>query len=314
MRGGTPVELADALAGPTRHLARRRHDRVLARGHRAALPHPGDRGAPTAITTLDAAKRERTHRFPCALDGGPWVVFTVQTVESPGGYDDASIDAVSVETGERRHLYKGARRAVWAPGGFLLLARGNDLYAVPIDPRDPRIAQDPVPVLAGVSGDVSSGCVVLQHRGRRDPGVDPRGRAREDARGGVVRSRRALDARTPVPAMEYRRAFLSPDGRRALLTVRARRRVGRSLGFHSGATGALTRVTHGGLGGSAVWLPGRTSIRVRPNGFGRRRAGPVSTSWTDSRGERGSAALASPRAGQRRDSRWTGGMRLAGDV
>src|SRR6185436_12999026 len=157
VHGGTPVALADSLQDRS---AAWLDDGTIVFTRDVTEPLyrvPDAGGTPVELTKLDAAKRERTHRFPCALDGGPWVVFTVQTVDSPGGYDDASIDAVSVETGERRHLYKGARRAVWAPGGFLLLARGSDLYAVPIDPRDPRITQDPVPVLSGVSGDVSSG-------------------------------------------------------------------------------------------------------------------------------------------------------------
>ena len=37
------------------------------------------------------------------------------------------------------------------------LARGSDLYAAHIDPKNPRLTEDPVPVFAGVSGDASSG-------------------------------------------------------------------------------------------------------------------------------------------------------------
>jgi hypothetical protein len=157
VRGGTPVELADALQD---RLGTWLDDGTIVYTREVTEPLyriPEAGGTPVAVTTLDPAKRERTHRFPCALDGGPWVVFTVQTVDSPGGYDDAGIDAVSVENGERRHLFQGARRAVWAHGGYLLLARGSDLYAAPIDPRDPHLVTDPVPVLAGVSGDASSG-------------------------------------------------------------------------------------------------------------------------------------------------------------
>src|SRR5262249_55226924 len=155
--GGTPVELGDSLQD---RLGTWLDDGTIVYSRDTTEPLysiPESGGEPKAVTTLDAAKRERTHRFPSALAGGPWVVFTVQTVDSPGGYDDASIDAVNVATKERRHLFKGARRAAWAPGGYLLLARGSDLYATPIDPRDPKITKDPVPVLSGVSGDTSAG-------------------------------------------------------------------------------------------------------------------------------------------------------------
>src|SRR5262249_28931176 len=148
VHGGTPVALADSLQD---RLAAWLDDGTIVFTRETTEPLyriPEGGGAPVQLTKLDASRRERTHRWPSALDGGPWVVFTVQTVDSPGGYDDAAIDAVSVKTGERRRLFQGARRAVWAPGGTLLLARGSDVYAVPIDARDPRITRDPVPVLA----------------------------------------------------------------------------------------------------------------------------------------------------------------------
>ena len=253
VRGGTPVELTDALQD---RLGTWLDDGTIVFTRETTEPLyriPEGGGEPVAVTTLETTKRERTHRFPCALDGGPWVVFTVQTVDSPGGYDDADIDAVNVRTGERRHLYKGARRAVWAPGGYLVLARGSDLYAVRINPRDPRRTQDPVPVLAGVSGTTSSGS---SNFGIADdgtiawiPGGEPE-MTREI--GWMDRSGRWTP--TAIPAGSYLSVKLSPDGARAL--VLAGPGGGASdLWLADVRTGALNRLTHGDRSGAGLWLP-----------------------------------------------------------
>ncbi len=253
VRGGAPVELADAQQD---RLGTWLDDGTIVYTRETTEPLyriPDTGGAPVAITTLDTTRRERTHRFPCALDGGPWVVFTAQTVDSPGGYDDASIEAVSVKTGERRHLYRGARRAAWAPGGYLILARGSDLYAAKIDPRDPRITRDPVPVLADVSGDGSSGAsyFAIADDGTLVwiPGGEPE-KALEV--GWFDRSGRW--APTPLSPGSYGHLVISPDGGRALVTA----------GPGGGSTdlwladlrsGGMNRLTHGGRGGSGAWLP-----------------------------------------------------------
>jgi serine/threonine protein kinase len=253
VRGGTPVELSDSLQD---RLGAWLDDGTIVYAREVTEPLyriPESGGEAVAITTLDTAKRERTHRFPCPLAGGPWVVFTVQTVDSPGGYDDASIDAVNVTTRERRHLYKGARRAAWVPGGYLLLARGSDLYATPIDPRDPRITRDPVPVLSGVSGDASSGASYFSVADDGTLAWIPGGeneRTREI--GWFDRSGRWTP--TTIAAAPYVMLKISPDGTKALVTA----------GPGGGATdlwvadlrtGGMNRLTQGGHGGPAAWLP-----------------------------------------------------------
>jgi hypothetical protein len=258
VRGGTPVPLADALQD---RLGTWLDDGtiVFTREVTEPLYRVGESGGvPVAITALDSTKRERTHRFPCALDGGPWVVFTAQTVESPGGYDDASIDAVSVETGERRHLFTGARRAVWAPGGFLILARGSDLYAVPIDARDPRITQDPVPVLADVSGEASSGASYFSITDDGTlawiPGGEPE-KTREI--GWFDRSGRWTP--TSIQPGPYFQLRLSADKERAM--VLAGPGGGNSdIWLADLRTGRINQITQGGHGGPAAWL--RDGVRI----------------------------------------------------
>ncbi len=253
VRGGAPVELADALQD---RLGTWLDDGTIVYTRETTEPLyriPDTGGAPVAITTLDSTRRERTHRFPSALDGGPWVVFTAQTVDSPGGYDDASIDAVSVKTGERRHLYKGARRAVWAPGGYLILARGSDLYAVKIDPRDPRITRDPVPVLADVSGDGSSGASYFAIADDGALAWIPGGEPEQTLEVGWF-DRAGRWTLTPLAPGPYGQLVLSPDGARALV-VAGPGGGSSDVWLADLSSGGMNRLTHGGKGGSPAWLP-----------------------------------------------------------
>jgi hypothetical protein len=53
-------------------------------------------GVPRAVTTIDTARNERTHRWPAALPGGDWVLFTIGMVNRPNVYDDGEIGLVSM--------------------------------------------------------------------------------------------------------------------------------------------------------------------------------------------------------------------------
>ena len=63
---------------------------------------PAAGGEPKPLTELDAAKGEQTHRWPAALPDGKHVLFTAHTLQS--GFDSATIEVVSVDTGERKTL------------------------------------------------------------------------------------------------------------------------------------------------------------------------------------------------------------------
>lgn len=213
---------------------------------------PAAGGTPVAITQLDTTAKERTHRFPCALAGGPWVVFTVGRVDSPGGYDNGQIDAVNVRTGERRWLVHGARRAIWAPPGYLVYDRAGDLYAMPIDPRDPRPTSEPIPVLDGVAGETSSGAAFMDISSDGTLAwIADDERAHQRTIGWFDRSGRWTP--TAIPPGEYRRLALSPEGRRALIDV-GPGGGSSDLWVADLASGGMNRITFGGTGSDGVWL------------------------------------------------------------
>jgi len=214
---------------------------------------PAAGGSPVAVTSLDTTQAERTHRFPCALDGGPWVVFTVGRLNSPGGYDDSPIDAVNVKTGERRNLVRGARRAIWAPPGYLVFDRSGDLYAMPIDPKDPRPGIEPLPVLGSVDGETSSGAGFFEIANDGTLAWLP-AESRIDEReiGWMDREGRWTSTRfQPGPYFNVR---LSHDGNRVLICAGPGGGAG-DLWVGDLASGALNRLTYGNATNPGLWLP-----------------------------------------------------------
>lgn len=99
------------------------------------VPAGGGRAVP--LTVLDTARGERTHRFPEPLPGGEELAFVVGD-SSIITFDDARIEAVSLRSGRRRLLLKGASyvRVVADAGGrpALVVSRNQDLSVVALDP------------------------------------------------------------------------------------------------------------------------------------------------------------------------------------
>ncbi len=158
--GGKPITLCD-VAGDNRGASWGSDDRIVFAGHytQGLSRVPGSGGAPEALTTLDAAKGERTHRWPHAVPGHDLVLFTVGSMDSPESYDEARIDAMRPSTGERKTLVRGASMARYAPTGHLVYAREGFLFAVPFDVERLETRGNPVPLIENVMGMRSSGVV-----------------------------------------------------------------------------------------------------------------------------------------------------------
>jgi serine/threonine-protein kinase len=252
VRGGSPIVLTEAAADRAGVWL---EDGSIIYSPSFASPLyriPSGGGEPTALTVVDSTRNERTHRWPDALPGGEWVVFTVGLLNSPGGYDDAGIDVVSLKDGERRNIARGSC-ARYAPGGRLIFAREGSLYMVPIDPHDPRGGATAVPVLDGVRGVASSGIAFFDIADNGTlllvEGSEPRGGAQlawVDLAGNV----------TPIPGEPrgYNNLSVSPDGTRALVQI----------GPGGGAddvflldlqTGNLNQLTFDSVSGAPRWMP-----------------------------------------------------------
>jgi serine/threonine protein kinase/Tol biopolymer transport system component len=112
-------------------------------------------GRPSPLTELDAARNERSHRWPQVLPDGRSVLFTVDYEDST--FDDADLAVVSLETGERRPVLRGGAHGRYVASGHILYARGGRLYAVPFDASRLKVTGAPVLAVDGVAYDLRNG-------------------------------------------------------------------------------------------------------------------------------------------------------------
>jgi serine/threonine-protein kinase len=259
LRGGTPVSLAGA---PQTRGSSWGEDGAIVFAPTVNSPLfriPGAGGEPRPLTTLDASKRERTHRWPEVLPGSKAVLFTVGTEDKPGDYDDASIDAVSLATGKRHTVYRGASQARWAPPGHLLLARRGDILAVPFDLETATVRGTPVPVLQDVSGDPRSGIAFLGVARNGSvayvEGLSIKGKT-EFA--WIDRSGKREPA--GIPPGQYGGTSLSPDGKKLVYAEGPGGGSRTDVWIGNLAGGGQFQLTSTGKASSPCWTPDGKSI------------------------------------------------------
>ena len=144
--GGTPSRVANASAmrgatwGPG--------DMIVYTGDMTSglLRVSASGGEPTVLTKLSG--QERTHRWPSFLPDGKAVLFACQL--SDGAYENGTIEAVRLDTGERKVLVRGGAFPRYAASGHLLYVKQNALYAVPFDPVRLEVHGEGRPVLSGI--------------------------------------------------------------------------------------------------------------------------------------------------------------------
>ena len=175
-----------------------------------------DGGAAEAVTKLDAARGERTHRWPDALPDGSAVLFTCDDQSSTEYYDDARIEALRPSSGERKVLVEGASMARYAADGHLVFARGGSLYAIKFDGKTLTTSGGAYPVVSGISTDVSTGAVQFAVS-RTGSAVWVPGES-ANSWNQVWMDRRGVETSVSIPPAPYNELALSPDGKRVALT------------------------------------------------------------------------------------------------
>jgi serine/threonine protein kinase len=111
-----------------------------------------DGGTAKQITTLNPGEGETSHRLPELLPGGETVLFAAYGAT----YQDVSIVAQSLKTGERRVLLEGASQPRYISTGHLLYVqpkRPGTVMAVAFDADRLQITSTPAPVVEGVLTD-----------------------------------------------------------------------------------------------------------------------------------------------------------------
>ncbi len=298
--GGQPIELCDS--GLNRGAVWCDDDTiVLSPSTTSGLVRvPSGGGTPVPLTTLDAGRKERTHRWPSLLPNGE-IAFAVGTSDKPGDYENSQIDAVSLATGKRRTLVVGASMVRYAASGHLVLGRDNQLFAMRLTDAKGGAVTNATSVVQGVDGVATSGVVFfdLADNGtlvyaERDP------KAKEQELVTVGRDGR-IDP-LPFPPREYRAPSVSPDGKRIAVVIGAARGGTSDVWVGELTHGDMIRLTFDGQSDSPIWTHdgGRVTFGVRTPGGGEAFA------WKSADGsDQGSIVATFPDSKARGPSSWS---------
>jgi len=178
---------------------------------------PATGGEPQPLTTLDQEKGETTHRWPQFLPGGEAILFTSHT-SSAGAFDDATIEVVVLDTGERKVVHRGGTHARYVPSGHLVYVNQATLFAAPFDLGSLELTGSPAPIIQEVDWNVGNGAASFSFSDtgnlvyvRGDSSVPEYPVVWVDRNGDTM------------PLLEERGSYanprLSPDGTRLALTV-----------------------------------------------------------------------------------------------
>ncbi len=258
LAGGSPIALAEVGSNPRGGSWGPDGTIVVGASLTSGLYRVSAGGGPLeSLTRLDLKAGESSHRWPQVLPGGRWALFSSLVEE--GSWDDASLEAVSLETGERHVVQREAAFGLWAGRGPLVFARAGRLYAASFDPDRAVETSAPEIVLEGVAYDPRNGGtkVALSPSGTLlyAPGrpvsienhlawVDADGRSR----------------RLPGPPRRFREPRLSPDGGR--VAVRIGGADDAQVWTFDLATGALVQASAGISPHRPTWSPDGSHLVV----------------------------------------------------
>jgi eukaryotic-like serine/threonine-protein kinase len=257
--GGVPRELCDAIdpRGGTWGVD---GSIVFAPDSRSPLYRIAAVGGPLrALTSLHAARRDVSHRWPQFLPGTDRLLFQVWS----GDTTTQGVFVVSVRGGSERRVLADASPAALI-GGDLLLNRRESLIAVPFDASSARVTGEPTVIASPVprypnddSPFSAAGGTIVFARGRfesRLVWLDAGGRQFEIGRPG-----------------QYGDPSISPDGHRVAYQWRDRANGNENMDIWvaDAARGTRTRVTFDpSVDVLPVWSPDGRQLAFRSNRSG----------------------------------------------
>ena len=104
-------------------------------------------GVPVAVTKLNTASHEDTHRWPQFLPDGRHFLYLARTLD----ISSSAIRVGSIDSTEPVSVLSAAGNAVYAPPGLLVYPHGNVLVAQQFDADHFRLSGEPVPTVDQVS-------------------------------------------------------------------------------------------------------------------------------------------------------------------
>ena len=222
---------------------------------------PSDGGTPVAVTMLDRAKGEVSHRWPQMLPDGRAMLMTVWTGPAR---DNKSVQVIRLDSGSRETIAAGGDTGRYVRSGHVLFGRLDALMALPFDVD--RLTATGTAFRTGVSVRIGQegANYAVSHNGDllHIPGDEHRLDARLVwvDRGGKVEP-------VSLPPQDIVNTRLAPDGRRAAFNVHG---ATFEIGIFDFGRGSLTQLTSNTTGSQApVWSPDgrRIAFRGTRNGY-----------------------------------------------
>ena len=240
--GGTAVVLGKATQpfGATWNV-----DNTILFGQREGVMRvSANGGTPELVIATEAGEQVNG---PQMLPDGAWVLFTLARGAGGTRWDVGEVVAHSLETGERKVLWRGGSNARYVPTGHLIYALDDALFAIPLDLDRMEVSGGPVPLVAGVQRAAIPGL----NSGAAQYGLSDGGTLVYVAGGSTVQARNLVwvDRRgQAAPVVEQEAVYtgvvrISPDGRRIAATINDD--GNEDIWIIDPARGARTRLTFG---------------------------------------------------------------------
>ena len=250
--GGKPIALCEV--GLTRGGAWGPDDTIVFTPTATAplMRIPASGGTPSELSELDATGGERSHRWPVFLPGGREVAFTVGTVDKPGDYDDSTIDAVALDTRERRKLVRGASFVRVLAPDELVLGRGDQLFVLPLASLSGGPLGGAAVALEGVAGVAASGVLHYDISAEGDLAYAERDPLATQFELVWLAPDGTLEP-LKLPPREYQTPRISPDGKRIVVGIGPGGGRATDLWMHDLERGSMTRFTFDERSGTPSW-------------------------------------------------------------
>ncbi len=205
------------------------------------------------LTTVDPAK-EGSHRLPFFLPGGRVVLFSVMPHQLGAS---GRIEALTLETGQRKVLVEDGTDGRYAPTGHLLFMRAGTLMAIPFDLDRLEVRGSAVPVVEGILHAVNE-VSTYQNSGAGQYGFAPSGALvyavgalRPDSQeqlAWIDRHGRVEPVKS-AGKREFEFPRLSPDGQKIAFSSKY------EIWVHDLVHGTSARLTHDGEAFAPIWTP-----------------------------------------------------------
>jgi len=213
-------------------------------------------GMPAQVTELDPSQQENSHRWPQFLPDGRHFLFIARSRQAAfNSTYTQNIYVGSIDSKEKKLLFRTSSNAVYAAPGYLLFVRENTLVAQAFDYKHLSLAGDVAPIAQGVLVNVPYGRAIVSVS---DNGVLAYGGAPNAAEPSRLcwldRSGKQIGA-VDDPGM-YANPRLSPDGTKLAVAIVDASRGATDIWIYDLPRGGKTRLTFdASLNFLPVWSP-----------------------------------------------------------